>query len=117
MVARLQKIDTIASHQIDQPMLVGNAPRPASRQNVPQRFGLSDPGERLTQHGLHELQHPQSNLAIGFNPVAKVLAELGVENGLLGVGWGSFCSRRRAKIQLPPQRFDRLSGELLTLGT
>ena len=78
----MKKIDPVASHKVDQAVLLGDPTRPGSCQKMPQRFGLANPGKWIKQHGFHQIQHPQGNLAIGFNPVAKVLAEFRLENGL-----------------------------------
>jgi len=82
MVARLKKIDSVATHQAHQPVLLRDPARPSSFQKMLERLGLANPGEWLTQHGLDQIQHPQGNLAIGLNPVAEVLAEFRVENSL-----------------------------------
>ena len=82
MVARLQKIDAVASHKVDQTVLIRDPARPSSGQKMSQRFGLASAGEWLTQHCFDQIQDPHGDLAIGCNPIAKILAEFRVENGL-----------------------------------
>jgi hypothetical protein len=51
MVARLKKIDPVASHPVNQSVFLGDPTRPGSCQKMPQRFGLANPGEWIAQHG------------------------------------------------------------------
>ena len=55
VVSRLQKVNAIASDQVNQSMLLCNGPRPRARQQVLQWFRLTDSIERLVQR---HLNHP-----------------------------------------------------------
>src|ERR1700674_5721204 len=68
-------------------MLLRDPPGPAPRQREFQRLWLADACKRVTQDCLYQLQHPQRGLAIGFRPIAQVLAKLQLEDGLTFTGW------------------------------
>lgn len=80
MVPRLEEIDPIGAYRINQPMLLGNAARPGSGQNVFQRFRLADAVERLPHYGLHQVHNPERHPAIRLGPVAQVLAKFGMKD-------------------------------------
>ena len=56
MISRLQKVDAIVVHEIDQAMLLRNAPRPNPCTEVLQRFRFSDAAERLPHNRFDQLQ-------------------------------------------------------------
>lgn len=62
-------------------MLLCQTSRPSARREILQSFGLADAGEWLTQNSLDDLEGPQRDSAISLDPIAEVLAELGLEYG------------------------------------
>jgi hypothetical protein len=56
VIPRHEEIDPVFSHQIDEPVLLRDPPRPAALQVEAQGLGLADPLERITQNLFDELQ-------------------------------------------------------------
>ena len=70
VIARLQKVDAIVVHEIDQAMLLRNAPRPNTGAEILQRFRFSDIAERLPHNRFDQLQNTERGTTIRFNPIA-----------------------------------------------
>jgi len=81
VVPRLQEIDPPVTNQIDDAMLFGKSSRPCAAWEVFERFGLSDPGDRIAQDRLNEIKCSEGDLSIRLHPVLQVLDELGLEHG------------------------------------
>jgi hypothetical protein len=81
VVPRHQDVDPLPAHQIDEPVLLGDAARPAPLHVEAQRLGLADPHERFTKHVLDEQQDAKGDGAVGADPVLEILPKLGVEDG------------------------------------
>ena len=80
-------------------MLLGNPPRPRTREKMLQRLGFTDPVERIAKHGLDKIQDPQGDLTIDLDPSTQVLAKLCVEDWFSrGVGRG-----RLRRLTVPGQ--------------
>jgi len=78
----LKELDCLRTHQIDEAMLVGEASRPGSTQEVPQRFGLTDSPERISEDCFDDLQGSQSCLAVRLDPEAQIVQELALKDRL-----------------------------------
>jgi len=70
METSLEEIDTIVLDEVDHPMLLRESARPHAGSQVLQRLGLSDAAERVAQNGFDEIEHAQSHLAVGLNPMS-----------------------------------------------
>ena len=81
MIPRLQEIDAPVLHDVHETVLLRDASRPATLQVVAQGLGLSDATKGIAQSGLDELEHAECRAAIPADPVAKILAEFGMEDG------------------------------------
>jgi hypothetical protein len=81
VIARLEEIDPIFMDDIDDPVLLGQPPRPRTREDVLQRLGFADAGERISQNGLDEVQSPQSDSAINLDPVPEIFPKLRLKDG------------------------------------
>jgi hypothetical protein len=79
VVTVLQKINPSFTDAINQAMFLGEAARPASGKDVLQKLGLSDSRKRIAQDAFDEFQGAESDSAIRFDPVPKVLPEFRME--------------------------------------
>jgi len=82
VVSGQQEVDPLLADEVDQSMFLGDATRPAAGEVELQRFRLSDAAGRIAERALDEIEDTQSDLAIGAHPVAEVVEELGLEDGL-----------------------------------
>jgi hypothetical protein len=81
VVPRLQEINSSLTHAIHQTVLLCKSARPATCKDVFQRLRLSDAGEWVPQDAFYEFERAKRNLPVGFDPIAKVLPELGMKYG------------------------------------
>src|SRR5260221_2307489 len=81
VITRLQEIDSRLAEPAYQTMFLSDSPRPSSGERVPKPLGFADSGERVPQNSLDQLQDAQRSVAIGLNPIAKILSKFAVENG------------------------------------
>jgi hypothetical protein len=79
VITSLKKINPPFAYPVNQPVFLRNPPRPAPCQHILQRLRFANSSKRIAQDGLNQFDGAQSNLAISRNPVAKILAELGME--------------------------------------
>ncbi len=80
MIARLQEIDSRLADPVNQTMLLSDSPGPGAAEGMLERLGFADSAKRIPQNSLHQLKYAQRSLAIGLNPVAKILTKFAVEN-------------------------------------
>jgi len=73
MQARLQEIDAVITDEIDKSVFGSNPPRPDIWPELFEMLRFSDSGERITHHGLDELQDSESSLPVGVDPPAEIL--------------------------------------------
>lgn len=69
-------------------MLLCNPARPATRENILERFWFANISERVSQHGFNELEDSQSHLAVRVDPVTEILTKLRMEDCLSVSGSG-----------------------------
>jgi hypothetical protein len=69
VIPRLVKLDAVAAHSINQPMLLRYAPAPATSQLKSERFRLSDPAEWIGEDGCHQVKNAERGFAIRLDPV------------------------------------------------
>ena len=80
MIPSLQKFDAVSTHRINEPMFFGYSARPCSREDVFKRLRLADSAERISHDGLNQIDHPQSQPPICFDPESQVLPEFGMKD-------------------------------------
>ena len=56
MIARLEEIDALITHQINDPMLLRQPARPGARRKVSQGFGLANALEGIAQNGFDQIK-------------------------------------------------------------
>jgi hypothetical protein len=81
VIAGLEKIDPVFSDDIDDPVLLGQPPRPRAREDMLQRLGLADAMEGISQNGLDEVQSPKGNSAIDLDPMPEIFPKLRLKDG------------------------------------
>jgi len=81
VVTRLQKRDAVPLDEIDEAMLLREAPRPDTPAEMLQRLRLADSVERISHDGLDEIHETQRDAPLGFDPVAEIFSKLRLEDG------------------------------------
>ena len=61
-------------------MFLREAAGPRPRSEILQRFWFADSCKRITHDGFDKVESAERNLAIGLNPITKILAKLVLEN-------------------------------------
>ena len=69
MVSRLQEVNRFVRDTVHEPVFLADTPRPAARQHISKRLGLSQPLERIPHHGVHQIHHSDCRAAFGFRPI------------------------------------------------
>lgn len=72
MVAGLKNHEVRVVHEVNQSVLIGDAPRPRALRSVLQLFGLADPGEWFAQACVDERVDAFKDLPVGRLPVLVV---------------------------------------------
>ena len=86
-------------------MFLRETTRPEAGAHVLQRFGLADTLEWIPNHRINEIREAKGDTSLGFDPVAKVLAKLPLEDRRSGRLHGLF---RLLETKLVAERLDRL---------
>jgi hypothetical protein len=73
VVASLVELDLAFTDTVHEAMLLGNAPGPEVRTEVPQRLRLARAGKGVSEGRLHEGQHTPCVARIGGDPPLQVL--------------------------------------------
>lgn len=82
MVPCLEEVDPVRAHQINDPVFLRQPAGPHIRSEVFQQFRLADAGKRVPQGGIDQVEGAERDLTIRFDPVAQILQELRVEDGI-----------------------------------
>lgn len=82
MVSRLQEVNSVIAHEIDNAMFLRQPARPTTRAKIFERFGLPDSFKRIAQDGFHQFESSQSQFAICLDPITQVFDELRLEDCL-----------------------------------
>jgi hypothetical protein len=96
VIARLHKRDPCIAHHIDKPVLLRNATAPTIGAYVLQGFGFADAGERISHHGIYQLEDLGNDSAIVLNPPSKVCAKAWIQDAL------SLSAQRQTLCATPP---------------
>lgn len=76
MIAALQEINSVIAHDINHPVLLGEAPRPSARRPMPQWLGQGNPLKGGSEDSLHDGKKTQRHFAIRMDPELEVFNEL-----------------------------------------
>ena len=76
MIARLKECDRLGREVINQSVLRRNPPRPAVREIVSHRLGLTNAFKRTAHNVINKVGDTKSQFAVVSNPVLKILAKL-----------------------------------------
>ncbi len=82
VVTGLEEIDAIGRHPIHHPVLMGQSTRPYARGKIFERFRLSYSRKGIPRDRLDEVESPKCYLSVSLDPVAKILDEFRVEDGV-----------------------------------
>lgn len=80
VVACLEKIDALFGDAVYQAMFLGDAPWPATGEEIAEGFRLAGALERIAQHCFDQIQRSDRGIPIGLDPVPQILPEFGVKN-------------------------------------
>ena len=80
MVTRLNKLNAVCEDSVDDAVLLGESPAPASREFITQRLGLSYAGEGVGEYSSHEIDEPERSFTVGLNPIPQILAKMSGNN-------------------------------------
>lgn len=81
MVSCLEEINAVIAHQVDDAMLLREAPGPYAGSEVFKRLGPSDAPKGVPHDSLYDIQRTQGDLAVRFHPVPQVISELRMKHG------------------------------------
>ena len=86
MIAGLEEVDAVVSDKINQPVLLGQSPRPDPGSQVFQGFRFAPAFEGISHDGLDKRERPQSGFPVGLDPPADVFPEFALEHGIPSPG-------------------------------
>jgi hypothetical protein len=81
VITSLQEIDAIVLDEIDDPVLLREAPRPRTCGEIFERLRFSNSVERIAKDRFYHIERAQRDTAIRFDPMAKVFAKLRLIDG------------------------------------
>jgi hypothetical protein len=81
VISALQKVDLLMLDDVDEPVLLGDPPRPWPSGKVLQRLRLAQASERSPQDVLDEDQHAEGRATVSIDPEAKVFPKLWMKDG------------------------------------
>ena len=76
----MEEVDPVWGDEVDEPMFLGDATRPAACKLELEGLWLADAYEGVSHDCLDEVEDPDCNAPILFEPVHEVLAELELED-------------------------------------
>src|ERR1035441_6063245 len=79
VIPRLQKIDPVGGHAVNQAVLPRNSPAPTTRILISQSLGLADASVWIGEDRLDKFERFQRRLPVVFYPPGKVFAKFGKE--------------------------------------
>jgi hypothetical protein len=80
MIPGLEEVDQVIPDQVNDPMLETEPPRPDSRPEILEGFGLSQTRERVAHHVQDNIQNADRIPPVGLDPMLKVLEKCRVED-------------------------------------
>lgn len=79
MITRLKKIDSVATHYINQPMFLCNSSGPPVAQLVLERRRLTNALKWIFENILNQQQNSESRFSLSLHSPAQVLSKLRLE--------------------------------------
>jgi hypothetical protein len=73
MISALQEIDSAWPNEVNEAVLLSDAPRPSARRQMLQRLRFSDTVERFSKDRFDEIENLERGSAVLGNPPAKIL--------------------------------------------
>jgi hypothetical protein len=82
MIAGLEKVYPIIAHQIDEPMFLGESPRPYAGALIFQRFRFAKTSKGVTHNRFNQFKGAEGNFSLGFDPIAEVFSKFWLKDGI-----------------------------------
>jgi len=102
VVASVEKVNALFRSAVNETVLLRDTPPLASGKCVSERFGFTESLEGVAQHRFNQVQHSDCYIAVGLEPIAKILPELELEDSEPS----NLCHQEfRAAIQLRSRPF------------
>jgi hypothetical protein len=76
MIARLDKVNSIITDDIDKPMLLCDAPRPHAWSKILQGFRLAHPSKWVAHNCLDQREDTEGGASFSLYPIAQVFTKL-----------------------------------------
>lgn len=73
VVTTLKEADLAIFDGINEAISVGDTARPGASLPRFERLRLADPNKGITQHCIYEIEDPERDLRIGFDPPAEII--------------------------------------------
>ncbi len=86
VIASLEEIDPLFTHQIYEPVLLGDSARPSAWAQILQGFGFSNALEWVAYHGFDKRYDPERDFSILLDPVLQIFNELGLKDSIPSLG-------------------------------
>jgi hypothetical protein len=83
MIFGLEEIKARSANAIDQPVLLRDPARPAACEQILEWLRLANPNKWITKGGLYQVENPQCDALIAFNPGPEIFAEFRRKYGLI----------------------------------
>ncbi len=80
MVSRLQEINSIVAHEINNAVFLCQSSRPTTRCEIFEWFRFANTIKRIAQNGVNQFKSAQSQFAIRLNPVTQIFDEFGLKD-------------------------------------
>lgn len=81
MIPGLEKIDSVVPDQVNQAVLLGDAPGPEAGGEMLEGFGFADALEWVAEDRFDKIQDAQGGFALCLDPMAQVVPEFRLEYG------------------------------------
>ena len=82
MVPGLKKVDSIVGDDVNDAVLLRETARPRAVRPILERLWFADARKRFALDGLGEIERPQRDLSVLFDPVAEIFEKLRVNDEL-----------------------------------
>jgi hypothetical protein len=80
MIPGLEEIDAVVADKINDAVFLGQSSGPDSWGKIFESFGFGDSSKRIPYYGFDQGENTEGNLAIGLDPIPKVLDEFRLED-------------------------------------
>jgi hypothetical protein len=87
VIPRLNKINPIIAHDVNETMLLGNPPRPDATPQIFKWFGLAHTAEWIRHDSFNKGKDTERGSPIHLHPIAQIFAKLGLKDRIPLPGW------------------------------